>query len=494
VVVGSLWYSVYYTHANPAGAYFVTTTRIWELGAGGLLALLPARLSARIGRFGPLGWAGLGLVIASAFVLSGTNAFPGFLALLPVGGAAALILGGSAAARLGPSRLTSARPMVFIGGISYSLYLWHWPIIVLWTAWRGHAPGLRSGLVIVTLSVLLAWLTKVWVEDKVRTASLLSGHGWRSVSTALAAVVPVVLVSLYIAAEPAPWNGVLGPNYPGAAALTASVRQVTPAPVLPQPTAISLPQYWQQGCMTAEESAVPIKCVYGDKSHPVLTVALVGDSIAGDWFTPLEKIAVERHWKLVVDLHSVCPLSSTMMVEPETGGPYTTCHSWGATIMHDLVTSIRPDVVITSSYAGLATVSHPKGGAAAQADIGSGMDSYWNELQASGISVIAIKESPDVGVNIPACLSQHSAAKCTVPRAKAVVTDLPTVYATRAAAGKVPLIDMDSLICGPVSCPPVVGNVLVYQDNHHLTSTYALTTAPYLEKRLLGASKTLSGG
>jgi peptidoglycan/LPS O-acetylase OafA/YrhL len=492
VVAGSLWYSVYYTKVNPAGAYFVTTTRIWELGLGGVLALLPARLSDRIGRFGLLGWAGLGLVIASAFSLSGTNAFPGYLALLPAGGAAALILGGSAAGRFGPSRLTSARPMVFVGGISYSLYLWHWPLIVLWATWCGRPVGLLSGLGIVAVSVLLAWLTKVWVEDKVRTASLLSGHGWRSVSTALAAVVPVVLVSLFIAAEPAPWNGHLGPNYPGAAALTASARQVKPEPVLPQPTAIKLPTYWSQGCLVAESSSVPRECVYGDTSHPVLTVALVGDSMAGDWFTPLEQIAVQRHWRLVTDLHSICPLSSTLMITPDTGGPYTSCHAWGAAVVHDLVTSIRPNVVITSDYPGLATAAHPAGGAAAQRDIGIGMASYWKQLQASGISVVAIKESPDVGLNVPACLSKHSAAQCTVPRAKAVVPDPPTVYATQAAAGSVPLINMDPVICGPVDCPPVVGNVLVYQDSHHLTSTYALTTAPYLEERLLKASKTLS--
>ena len=101
-------YSVYDTRVNPSGAYFVTTTRIWELGLGGLIALLPERLGRRLGRLGLLGWAGLGLVIASAFALSGTQAFPGVLALLPAGGAALLILGGSAAARFGPSRLTSA--------------------------------------------------------------------------------------------------------------------------------------------------------------------------------------------------------------------------------------------------------------------------------------------------------------------------------------------------------------------------------------------------
>jgi peptidoglycan/LPS O-acetylase OafA/YrhL len=492
VVIASLWYSIYDTKANPAGAYFVTTTRIWELGLGGLLALLPASLSDRIGRFGLLGWAGLGLVIASAFALSGTTAFPGYLALLPAGGAAALILGGSAAGRFGPSRLTSARPMVFIGGISYSLYLWHWPLIVLWTTWRGHPVGVVSGPVIIAVSIALSWLTKVWVEDRVRTASLLSGHGWRSVSTALAAVVPVALVTIFIAGEASPWGGHLGPNYPGAAALSASVHKLKPEPVLPPPTEIKLPTYWQQGCLVAESSSVPKECVYGDTSNPVLTVALVGDSMAGDWFTPLQQIAVQRHWRLVTDLHSVCPLSSTMMITPDTGGPYTPCHAWGAAVVHDLDTTIKPNVVITSDYPGLATAQHPSGGAQAEQDIGAGMASYWRQLQAHGISVVAIKESPDVGLNVPACLTKHAAAKCTVPKARALVPNPPTVYATQALGGTVPLIDMDSQICARNSCPPVIGNVLVYQDSHHLTSTYALTTAPYLEQRLLKVSKTLS--
>lgn len=494
IVVGSLWYSVYYTRVNPAGAYFVTTTRIWELGLGGLLALLPAGLSQRIGRFGLLGWAGLGLVIASAFVLSGTDAFPGYLALLPAGGAAVLILGGSAAGRFGPHRLTSARPMVFIGGISYSLYLWHWPLIVFYTVWSGRAVGALTGPAIVLVAIALSWLTKVWVEDKVRTASLLSGHGWRSVSTALAAVVPVVLVSLYIVAQPGPWNGRLGPNYPGAAVLANKVTKgtVKPEPVLPPPSQIKLPTYWQQGCLVSINSATPRECVYGDTSHPLLTVALVGDSIAGDWFTPLQQIAVQRHWKLVTDLHATCPLTATM-INTKTG-PYTACHAWGASVVHDLETKTKPDVVITSEISGLSTVSHPAGGAAAQSDIGLGMAQYWKQLEGHGISVVAIKESPNMGLNVPECVADNptSPKKCAVLKSRAIAPDLPMAYATKAASGTVPLIDMNAVICGRVKCPAVVGNVLVYQDSHHLTSTYTLTTAPYLEMRLLKVSKTLS--
>jgi hypothetical protein len=268
---------------------------------------------------------------------------------------------------------------------------------------------------------------------------------------------------------------------------------VKPAPILPPPTALQLPAYWQQGCLVAQASAAPIECDYGDTAHPSLTVALVGDSMAGDWFTPLQAIAVKRHWKLVIELHSICPLTAAMLVTPGTGGPYTPCHAWGKAVVHDLVTSIRPDVVITSDYPGLRTVRHPANGAASQKDIGMGMATYWKQLQQHGISVVAIKESPVMGHGIPECVSKHpgDTSECAEPRSQAIKRHLPTVYATRATHGKVPLIDMNPFICGPDICSPVVGNVLVYQDSHHLTSTYALTTAPYLERRLLRVSKTL---
>ncbi len=204
LVSASLAYSVYETKASAPAAYFMTTTRMWELGAGGLLALAPARLTRALARQGWLGWAGLAIVIASAFLLTGSMAFPGALAVLPVLGAIALIAGGSAQGRGGPSWLTSAPLMVFIGGISYSLYLWHYPLINLYAGWRGRAPGLLSGPVILAVCVLLAWLTKTFVEDKVRLAPFFSRHKWRSLAVALVAVVPVALAAVYITGEPAP--------------------------------------------------------------------------------------------------------------------------------------------------------------------------------------------------------------------------------------------------------------------------------------------------
>ena len=492
VVVSSFAYSVYDTHANPAGAYFVTTTRIWELGLGGLVALLSARFTARLSRVGLLGWAGLALVIASAFVLNGSMPFPGVLALLPAGGAALLIIGGSAAGRRGPAALTSAPPMVFIGGISYSLYLWHWPLIVLYTTWRGHTAGAVSGPAIIAVSVLLSWGTKVWVEDKVRGAKVLSTigrkGGWLSVSTALAAIVPVTLVSLYIAGEPAPFAGPLGPGYPGGAVLALHLTNIKPEPVRPALTAINLPLFWQQGCLPESPDSAPKQCVYGDTKNPVLTIAMAGDSIDGDWFTPLLQIADERHWEIITDMHGSCPWGATVLSDPSNARP---CSVWGQTVLHDLLTTIKPDVVITSDDPEEGTVAHPQTGPQAMADIGAGMVPYWTQLENHGIPVVAIEETPDMASDMPTCLAENpgSPNKCGEPATKAIIPDPPTVIAARAMAGKVPVIDMNDLICSPTWCSPIVGNVLVYRDTHHVTSTYTGTLAAFLEQRLIKADK-----
>lgn len=499
LTAGSLAYSVYETRVDPAAAYFVTTTRMWELGAGGLLAMLPERVHSVLRRQGWLGWAGLAAVIASAFALRGTSSFPGYLALLPVSGAVMLIAGGSDQGRHGPVRLMSARPMVFLGGISYSLYLWHWPMINLWTTYTGKSPDALSGPVLIVASLAAAWWTKTYVEDPVRLSPKLTGHGWRSLSTALAAVLPVTLVWVYLAGIPGQWNGKLGPGYPGAAVLAGKAVAVPGKPVLPPPddALAAMPEYWQQGCLAAEEAVAPKVCVYGDTAHPTLTVALVGDSIAGNWFPALDVLALRYHWKLVTDLHATCPWTSTWMTDPNAsvaGVRYTSCHEWDVTVQHDLLTSIRPDVVITSDFAEVGSVAHPQVGSAAYADIAAGMAQYWRQLQAHGISVIPIQETPMMDFQPTDCVSKYGGASpaCDSPASVAIPQDPPTVRAARLMGGAVKVIDMNQYICGHAVCKSVVGNVLVYFDPHHLTSSYVSTITPYFASRLLSSSAVLA--
>jgi peptidoglycan/LPS O-acetylase OafA/YrhL len=499
LTAASLAYSVYETRVDPTAAYFVTTTRMWELGVGGLLAMLPERVYRVLNRQGWLGWAGLAAVLVSPFALSGTSAFPGALALLPVSGAVLLIAGGSELGRHGPARLMSARPMVFLGGISYSLYLWHWPMINLVTTYTGRSAGVLSGPALVVASVAAAWWTKTCVEDPVRRSPKLTGHGWRSLSTALAAALPVMLVSVYIASVPGQWDGKLGPGYPGAAALAGPAVSVRAKPVLPPPddTHAAIPEYWRQGCLDGEYAVAPKVCVYGDTTDPALTAALVGDSIVGNWFPALDELALRYHWKLVTDLHATCPWTATWMTDPNTSVPdvlYTACHEWDVEVQHDLLTSIRPDVVITSDFAQLGSVAHPTIGTAAYADIAAGMAQYWGQAQDHGISVVPIQETPMMDFTPPDCVSEHGAASpsCDRPAAEAIPQDAPVVQAAGLMAGRVKVVDMNQYICGRDVCSSVVGNVLVYFDAHHLTSSYVETLTPYLAARLFSSSAVLA--
>ena len=486
LVVASLAYSAWDTAVNPAQAYFVTTTRMWELGAGGLLALLPARLTERVARLGWLGWAGLAMIAASQFILNGSTPFPGWIALLPAGGALALIAGGSAQGRYGPWRLTSARPMRFLGDISYSLYLWHWPVIVCWTAWRG-SPGVVAGIIIIVVSIALAWLTKITVEDRIRLAPFFARHKWRSVSTVLAAVVPVALATGFLVSQPGPWDGKLGPGYPGAAALAGASPGLAAKPVLPPPDDLSLPGYWAQGCLDGQHVATPKTCTFGDTKNPTLKVVLVGDSMAGNWWAPLDKIATQEHWELITELHATCPWTATQLYDPVNKGAYPTCYQWGVTVLHDLTATIRPDLVIASGLATQPTLAYPRNSSQSRADLGAGMATYWGALQKQGIPVIGIRETPVMSKDEPACVTQYGAAasSCTEPRSAALPADPPTSYASRDLGGTVPVINMNALICAPATCSPVVGNVLVYMDSHHLTASFSATLSPYLKDKLL---------
>jgi peptidoglycan/LPS O-acetylase OafA/YrhL len=496
-LVLSLAWSIHDTSVNPASAYFVTTTRVWELAVGGILALLSKRVARRIGRVGVLAWAGLIMVVVSAFVLNGSSEFPGDVALLPVGGAALVIAAGSSWAKVSPARFTSHPVLVFIGDISYSLYLWHWPVIVLWKAESGGSIGFFGGLAILLISVLLAWLTTKYIEDRVRLAGFFAAHSGRSIATVTAVVVPVALASVYIAGEPSRFTGQLGASHPGAAVLAGTVAAPRTVPPVPPPAvaAEDLEVSANSRCAEVADSATPETCVFGDTSDPVRTVALVGDSFAGQWSTALDAIAREQRWKLVTVIKNGCPWTATTIEQAGSSEPFTTCHEWGEAALHELLTQIHPSVVITSDRTRDGTALGQPAGVASFAAIAHGMTTYWNTLIAHGIKVIAIRESPEMAQVIPDCLSSHGAtvAGCSTPRATAIAINPPNVLAVKSMAGRVPLIDMNSLICGTTTCSPVVGNVVVYRDSHHLTSTYSRTLVPYLKQKLLATGDFSAG-
>jgi SGNH domain (fused to AT3 domains) len=322
---------------------------------------------------------------------------------------------------------------------------------------------------------------------------------WRSISTALAAVVPLTLVSAYLMNMPARVTGPLPrKSYPGAAAPAGTARRPTHQPIRPSPLYQQLPGYWQRGCLDQQESASLDRCVFGETTRPRLTVALVGDSIAGNWWVPLTTIARRQHWELVTELHGSCEWTAAMLTDPfHRSGPYRACHTWGVKVLHDLLSVVRPDLVITSGLATHRAVAEH--GTRSRADVGAGMAQYWRTLVAHGIRVLAIRSTPLFPFNVRNCITRFSASAateakvsaCSTPRARAVVKLQPFDYAVRQLRGKAEEIGLDSLMCGQQLCRPVVGNILVYNDDHHITPAFSATLTPFLEKRLLETSPLL---
>lgn len=169
VTVASFTWSIVLTGYDHSQAYFSTTARAWEFALGGLLALAPfsGRFLSLASR-AVLSWVGLGAVTVSIFAGSDENLFPGWIVLAPVLGTAAVIWAGSPAVRWGTAALAQATPVQWLGGVSYALYLWHWPIIVFTPYLTGQPSPWWLMAALIALSVLLAWVTTRFVEAPIR--------------------------------------------------------------------------------------------------------------------------------------------------------------------------------------------------------------------------------------------------------------------------------------------------------------------------------------
>jgi hypothetical protein len=276
-------------------------------------------------------------------------------------------------------------------------------------------------------------------------------------------------------------------RYPGAAVLAGDAPKPAKATIKPSPAAApkDIADYESRNCQVAQTSSTVRICTFGVTTSPALTVAVVGDSVAGEWMPALEQIAAKRKWKLVLMLHSRCPFTATMTVNTGDSGPYTTCYDWGQTALDDLLTKIKPDVLITSDRPSIGTTDYHAHTSQALAQIGDGMATYWRRLIVHHVAVVAIQESPETGVDQPTCVAKHNGnpGPCEVAASDAIINDAPAVVAAHAVPAAT-LVNMNALICAPKTCSPIVGNVLVYRDTHHLTATYVRTMTPYLDDKL----------
>jgi hypothetical protein len=492
VLVGaSFALSVTETARSAPWAYFGPHTRAWELGAGALLALAATRLrrmpaAARV----LLGWAGPLAIGVAAVRFGDATAYPGWRAALPVAGAVAVLAAGGA----GATRLLTLRPMQVVGRLSYGWYLWHWPVLLIGPAALGLRGTTGQKLLLAAGALGLAWITWRWVENPLRRRA---AHGLRlgaAFSGAVAAAAGLLMLLPHAVATGGRENdlrtvlanaenpaGVLARTIEASRRLGRLPANLTPALA---EAARDRPGVWTDGChVDWPVTAAPAGCVYGDPSAEP-TVVLFGDSHAAQWFPALDRLATERHWRLVELTKSSCSAADLTLWHDTLKRAYTECAAFHRSAI-ERIRQLKPALVVVAS-------SFNYRAATPAADVGGQWRQAWDrtfdDLRGSGARVAALSDTPYMGRSVPECLAAPAnaghAGNCT--RSLRASLRGPEQRAVFLAYGKSPratVIDPITWFCTD-ACPPVIGNLLVYRDSNHMTTTYARAMAPLLEAKL----------
>jgi peptidoglycan/LPS O-acetylase OafA/YrhL len=503
--VASFVYSIHETSYDSSVSYLSTATRAWEFGAGGLLALVTVPPSIAPHVRAAVSWAGIGAILLSAVEFSGSTPFPGTAALLPVAGVVAVIAAGLPQVAWAPSRLMVVRPVQSLGDASYSLYLWHWPLIVLVPyviaayAPSYSGPGNLALVGILLASLALAYLSKRYIEDPARSTAWLAGRKpvrtFALMAGAMAIVVAVSglgwnTVQLDTESSQATEAALLAqdPACFGAAALATPGQTCTnvaldgvlvPTPVT---AASEIPAGCQDGTLDSKVSV----CYSGvPASEAATTVAVIGDSHATQWLPALQSIAKANRWRIVEITKGSCAFNGAARKTADTATE--SCATWNKEIDAELAKLPQVSTVITS--ADVEDLFAASAGKTGFQNAVSGYEAAWAGLPSTITKVDVIDDIPRPSGNAQTCLElkdtsgRLASGACSLPRTDAVVPD-PIATAADHAGGRVQAIDMDNYFCTSSRCDPVIGHVMVYRDTSHMTTTYSTTLGPYLAAKL----------
>jgi peptidoglycan/LPS O-acetylase OafA/YrhL len=484
IAVPSLAWSISLSVTDPGRAYFVTTTRMWELALGAALAVVPVLAPARAGVARLVGWVGLALIVYAAMTFDATTVFPGSAALIPTLGAVAVLWSGLPGDRARQNPLLCTRPMTWIGGLSYSLYLWHWPVLIIATAMTVDGDlRLRYALAFAALSVVPAWLSLRFVEKPVLSAPSLRGQGPRMLQLAAICTLLALAVGLgvqnhslttvqagRVTADASLNPGAMALRWDtGSGAPVDSFGSLFPSPLVAAGDAPSIDGH---GCVVDIASVAATPCSFGNLGSSV-TLALIGDSHADQFVPGLEAAVIEKDWRLDVYTRGSCPFNA--LTVDHDGFPNDACDERNEKVTAELLQN-PPDAVLVagSRYAVFQEQKPIPTLEESKPLLAQGYRDAWAPFVDAGIPVISIRDTPRPDVAVPDCVAQNETrlSECAMDRDAITWADGPELTAADGMDG-VEVLDLTDKICPTDECPAVIGGVIIYRDGNHLTATYA---------------------
>lgn len=484
--------------------YYSTWSRMWELTLGATLAVYSDTLSRRAARWGKasnvLSYIGLFMVLSTGFLFEGARQFPGPATLYPLGGAALMIISVGA----GIAWLASGF-MRWLGSIAYPLYLWHWPLLIVGTVAFGQSePSALLGVSVILISLVLAHLTHIFVEEPLRQHAKRPVRGEQRVAEAvrglrrhasarLRALTAVIVVALGASVlwVPQVWEAEqeqlagnrLDPRlYPGAMATVGARVPTMPPEPDPYLLASSLSPAWTAGCMSnagddptvlAIDNFDPEYCTFGDPNAD-FTAYLIGGSHAEQWMAAFDEIGKQHHFKVVPIVRQGCPA----FVEELDGVFSEDCQQFNQTMVERLRQD-QPDLVISNSTRPLPERLR------FEDEVPLSYRTLWNFLEEQNIAFVGLRDNPwfieegGAGRMVSICQAEkQDEQECGMPRDEAYAGPDPAAALLNGTT--MISIDTSNWFCPNGFCSPVIGNIYVYRDGNHISDDYARSTIPLL--------------
>lgn len=479
----SIIYSIYKTSVNQPWAYFDTFARVWEFSLGGILAMTIFKINLKKSFAVIAGWLGLIIIISTGLLLPVSTVFPGYAALYPIAGVMLIMISGSNGGQYGVHRFLASKPMTSLGGISYGIYLFHWPILIFYFTITDNVDvSLMHGIIIIAVSILLSYIVTNLIEKPIRSINIQTSRP-KVIAIILAFIIPVAMFNTLWqvevkSSEAEIANIEFDHTHRGAMVFAqidetqiTEVEEIKPNPVQSrQDKPISYPD----GCHQVQGESEVIKCDYGVTDNAEYVIAIVGGSHSAQWLPALQAISETENIKIVNMTKSACRFTAS---EDEVSDD---CYKWNQNVIQELI-EMKPDLVFATADIG-STQTIPEG-----------YVEQWINLEQHNIPVFAIRDNAWFSFDPAVCAEENASnlQECSVKQEDV----LPKVSAWDKLdnkPGNVYYYDLSNYFCVDGQCDIVIGNILVYRDSHHITATYARSLAPFLKPYIMDTFKELS--
>ncbi|WP_081665579.1 acyltransferase family protein [Mycobacterium sp. UM_CSW] len=491
VVIGtSLAWSVVQTSSNATWAYFSPLTRAWELALGALIAVLgPALSRAPQSVHQVSALLGLAGIAASALILTSSMPYPGWAVAIPVVGSAMLIAAGCGNPQTVVGRVLSVRPMQWLGARSYSLYLWHWPILVIAARYAGHQLSAWQNSGLLLAAVAASAITFRLIENPVRQSAFLRSRTQLTLAIGVALTLVTVAVAQHqIASHERTWNPPkLQPSSVGQAQVLEAVQAAQSLNVLPKSVADSLTKLdlaKATGRFDCYQIALPPEFVDFSKSelghefgqcaagaeHGTKLMVTFGDSRAWMWGAALEGVAAANGYKLRTFYMNSCPALNLHFLSYQTQAPNDECYQFHRSAVA-AIRKLHPDLVIAT---GAGTQLLADGSQPTAAQWQEGWASTFRELAQPQTRFAMLGAIPTWEKDDAHCLAAHASAvqQCSVPRSEGMPSGSPEAEQAAASAAGALYVPTVPWVCAN-RCEPVIADIRVYYERFHFSRSYA---------------------